>query len=99
MIKNLLENPVVRVVELMPDDSHKSFYGKAKVITLKDGTELLQSYKTIVLVKEKTGKLLKTWGGYSATTQRHIKAFAKLNKSETQALESSNENFSVYIRG
>ena len=57
-------------------DSRKSFYGKAKVIVLDDGTIQLQSYNTIV-GKIRGGKYYQLWDGKSQTTTRHIKEFKK----------------------
>ena len=60
-------------INLIPTDSHKSFYGKAKVITY-GGTTYLKSYDTIVC-SIVGGKFNRIWDGWSATTQRHINAF------------------------
>lgn len=57
-------------------DSRKSFYGKAHVIELDDGTKQLQSYDTIV-GEIKNGKYFQLWDGKSQTTTRHIKEFIK----------------------
>ena len=58
---------------LIPADSHKSFYGKAVVIV--DGNDvLLKSYNTIV-AKIRNGEFIRTWGGWSATTARHVNSF------------------------
>lgn len=57
-------------------DSRKSFYGKAHVIELEDGTKQLQSYSTIV-GEIKNGKYHQLWDGKSQTTTRHIKEFIK----------------------
>lgn len=59
-------------------DSRKSFYNKAKVIETDDGELWLQSYSTIVL-KIINGSPVRTWGGYSATTMRHVNEFLKQN--------------------
>ena len=69
-----------KVVELMPKDSHKSFYGKARVIVEDDGTETLISYSTAVVKRYPSGNLVRLWDGWSATTGRHIAAFCGLNK-------------------
>jgi hypothetical protein len=71
---------------LIPTDSHKSFYGKAEVITLKNGTRLLLSYSTIVAGITKSGKAFRSWCGWSATTGRHIKSFMGMNKKEWESL-------------
>ena len=73
--------------ELAPCDSHKSFYGKAKVIETEDGFRFLKSYDTIVACEDKDGKIHKLWDSWSATTGRHINAFCGLNKSEWAKLE------------
>ena len=57
-------------------DSRKSFYGKAKVLILDDGTIQLQSYDTIV-GEIREGKYCQLWDGKSQTTTRHIKEFKK----------------------
>lgn len=56
-------------------DSRKSFYKKAKVITLEDGITALKSYNTIVVKIIGTRPLVTDT--YSATTLRHIKEFLK----------------------
>lgn len=66
--------------ELPPVDGHKSFYGKAVVLAHDDGTEVLRSYKTEVMRRNPDGTLVRLWGGWSATTGRHIKAFCGLDK-------------------
>ena len=65
---------MILTVELQPNDGRKSFYGKAKVVQLDNGTVALQSYSTIVGRIEK-GEFVRTWSGYSATTMRHVNAF------------------------
>lgn len=67
---------------LMPNDSHKSFYGKAIVIEKDNGEKELISYTTTVMKQTKTGEYIRLWDGWSATTGRHIKAFSGLNKAE-----------------
>ena len=70
--------------KLIPNDSHKSFYGKAKVEHHNFHglrAEVLVSYTTPVLVRM-DDKLYRTWDGWSATTGRHIRAFAGLGKRE-----------------
>ena len=59
---------------LTPNDSHKSFYGKAVCLEI-DGGALLSSYGTIVCGVESDGTFHKFWDGYSATTMRHVNAF------------------------
>ena len=72
---------------LTPNDSHKSFYGKAIVKEYENGVKILQSYKTDVLRIDPDGKLTRLWNGWSATTGRHIKAFAGIGKAEYLKLE------------
>jgi len=69
----------MEIKNLIPNDSHKSFYGKAKVM-VENGVETLLSYDTPILRRE-NGNLKRLWGGWSATTGRHIAAFCGLNKA------------------
>lgn len=71
--------------ELIPTDSHKSFYGKAHVID-KNGVKILISYSTPVAKIDEKGQIYRLWDGWSATTGRHIAAFCGLNKREFNAL-------------
>ena len=57
-------------------DRRKSFYGKAHVIELDNGTKQLQSYDTIV-GEIRNGKYFQLWDGKSQTTTRHINEFKK----------------------
>lgn len=64
--------------ELFPNDSHKSFYGKARVFPYKDGEHsgvILRSYNTFVAAYI-DGEFIRLWDGYSATSMRHINNFA-----------------------
>lgn len=63
------------ISELRPNDSHKSFYGKALILTKDNGDTVLRSYSTEVCKVTKDGKFVKLWDGYSATTMRHINSF------------------------
>lgn len=72
---------------LAPDDSHVSFYKKARVYVSDDGTETLVSYNTPVMEKAPDGTLKRLWGGWSATTGRHIKAFCGIRKAEWVKME------------
>ena len=76
----------MKVYELTPNDGRKSFYGKAVVTVAEDGTETLYSYGTKIISRLTDGTLKKHWNGYSATTQRHIKAFCGLNKAQYMEL-------------
>lgn len=79
-----------RMYEL-PSYDRKSFYGKAFVIE-KNGVIYLRSYNTIVAKIEK-GVFIRVWGGYSATTMRHVNSFLihhgcrKISKKEWEAME------------
>lgn len=64
-----------RIFQLSPNDSHKSFYGKAWVKECSNGEKLLQSYNTVVCMIDAQGHFKRLWHGWSATTQRHINAF------------------------
>lgn len=77
---------MMNVYELKPTTRQKSFYGKALVIVSDDGTRLLKSYDTIVLKRKASGELVRTWQSWSATTGKHIAAFAGINKTEYLAL-------------
>lgn len=59
---------------LSPVDSHKSFYNKC-FVEQSDNTMVCYSYNTPV-ASFKAGKFSRLWSGYSATTMRHINAFA-----------------------
>lgn len=71
----------IRTAALLPRDSHKSFYGKAIVTSFDDGTDVLRSYATDVIRRNADGTLTRLWGGWSATTGRHIAAFCGINKA------------------
>lgn len=73
-LKILYGAKVENIFELIPTDSRKSFYGKAKVIETEKGLYLL-SYDTIVCALLEDTYFVKYWAGYSATTMRHINAF------------------------
>ena len=78
----------MNTVNLMPTDSHKSFYGKARVMRSDDGTITLISYTTQVCRINPDGKFEKLWYGYSATTMRHIQSFC-----DTFGLESGGQRW------
>lgn len=80
--------------------NQKSFYGKAKVTVSYNGDGMglvLESYDTqVVIVKiEKGGMpyIMRLWGGYSATTMRHVneflmqEGFTKLSARVWRAME------------
>ena len=64
----------IRKYSLIPNDNHKSFYGKAVVREFEHGS-VLMSYGTPVVAVDKSGKIHRLWDGYSATTMRHVNAF------------------------
>lgn len=72
---------------LMPTDGRKSFYNKAFVEIDNAGNETLYSYNTPIIKRLVSGELVRLWGGWSATTGRHIAAFCGLNKAGFLALE------------
>ena len=76
----------MKVYQLTPQDSHKSFYGKAKVL-VKNDTETLVSYNTPVIRRYGNGKLERLWSGWSATTGRHVAAFCGINKKQYEDME------------
>lgn len=65
----------MKIFELTPFDSHKSFYGKCKVIEQGNGDAVLISYNTEIAKITSDRKFSRIWGGKSQTTSRHIKAF------------------------
>lgn len=64
------------VTELKPVSNQKSFSGKALLHWEEHGI-YLQSYETIVAYVDDSKVLHRLWGGYSATTQKHIDAFSR----------------------
>lgn len=86
----------MKMYEPSPTDGRKSFYGKARVEVMDDGTETLFSFNTAVMRKMPDGKLVRLYDGWTQTTGRHIKAFCGLTKSEYDkmpvAAEGGNDN-------
>lgn len=74
-------------MELKPTDGRKSFYGKAYVEILENGTKILTSYETKIMMIFPNGSMYRLWDGWTLTTGRHIKAFCGLNKSEFMNLD------------
>lgn len=60
---------------LSPADGRKSFYGKCYVKGC-PGYYALFSYGTLIL-EYVNGEIIRQWGGYSATTMRHVNAFMR----------------------
>lgn len=77
---------MMKMRELFPMDGHKSFYGKAMVAEMPDGSEVLLSYGTPIIKRLASGALERLWYGWTATTGRHIKAFCGINKAEFTAM-------------
>lgn len=76
---------VVREYEITPSDSRKSFYKKARVREYASGARVLFSYGTPVIA-DIDGEYIDLWGGWSATTGRHIASFCGINKAGWRAL-------------
>jgi len=74
-VKTILEG--YREFELKPRNQ-KSYYGKAIIIACNNGNIYLQSYETIVCMIDQSGNFKRLWGGYSATTAKHIDSFRRL---------------------
>ena len=68
----------MKIYELEPTYGRKSFYGKAKVIEKDNGETVLLSYNTEVCKITESGEFIRLWGGYSATTMRHVNSFVQL---------------------
>ena len=67
----------MKTIELKPRyDRAASFYKKASII-IDNETAYLRSYNTIVCSIDKNGNFRRHWGGYSATTMRHVNEFLK----------------------
>lgn len=91
--KQLKEKYGAEATALKPNDSHKSFYNKAYILDFGRYQKLL-SYDTIVLVHDtETGEYYRTWHNHTATTGRHIIAFAGLRKHEYLALPYVQDTF------
>lgn len=72
----------MKIYELKPTTTQKSFGGKAQVYIDFDGSETLYSYGTPIITRHTDGTLEKLWDGWTATTGKHIKSFCGLNKQE-----------------
>lgn len=68
----------MKTYELQPNDNRKNFYGKAIVIEKDNGEKVLLSYDTEVCKVTSGGQFVRLWGGYSATTMRHVNSFLDL---------------------
>lgn len=75
-LDKFLTGNVESVTELQPLNSNqKSFYSKAHVISLDNGTKVLQSYDTYVATVLPNGRYVQN-DRYSATTGKHENEFA-----------------------
>ena len=85
-MKNL---KTIKVYDLVPTNGRKSFYGKAKIKVLENGSEVLQSYDTDIIERTSNGRLylLCDESKLSMTTCTHIKSFCGLNKKMTLELQ------------
>ena len=71
----------MKMYDLIPNNGHKSFYGKAKVAFLDDGKEVLYSYNTPIVERSSDGTLKRLYSAEpSMTTCAHIKSFCGLDK-------------------
>ena len=77
----------MKIYELKPTTSQKSFYGKAIVQVDSNGNETLYSYNTPIIKKYVDGTYKKLWDGWTATTGKHIRSFCGLSKVEFIELE------------
>lgn len=95
---------MVCIKELLPlADNRKSYYGKAYVYETPKGW-LLRSYDTFVALVTRNGKFIRIWGGYSATTMRHVNSFTWMyvpgrpgGKAWWDSLPVKNVNVSAFI--
>ena len=88
-----------KATEIIPCNNQKSFYGKA-IQTETANTYYLKSYNTIVCsIDKETGEFSRHWGGYSATTAKHINAFRTMhgfdtiNKNEWVSLPTKEDRY------
>lgn len=91
----------MKVYELKPTTSQKSFYGKAIVQVDNNGNETLYSYNTPIIKKYVDGTYKKLWDGWTATTGKHIRSFCGLSKAEFMGLDQGVYNmkkFNAIIR-
>lgn len=65
----------MKIYDLPCLDRRKSFYGKARIKETENGEKVLQSYNTEVCKINVNGQFVRMWGGYSATTMRHVNSF------------------------
>ena len=71
-------NGKLTVDDLNGGNVQRSFYGKARIATYKNGRTFntyLISYNTAVCMLDSAGRFIRLWNGYSATTAKHIERF------------------------
>ena len=71
-------NGKLTVDDLNGGNVQRSFYGKARIATYKNGRTFntyLISYNTAVCMLDSAGRFIRLWNGYSATTAKHIARF------------------------
>lgn len=79
---------MTQLFELMPKNGRKSFYGKAIVMLMDNGDQILYSYGTKIMIKSaKNGQYKRFYDDWTTTTGTHIKSFSGLNKQEFLKLE------------
>lgn len=72
--------------EVTPMGYQKSFCGKAWEIPVGDGYELVSYSTKVAKLKFKGGfeyELMRLWGGWSATTMRHVNAWLQWHHMPT----------------
>lgn len=77
------------IIDLKPNNGCSSFWGKAKILTLNNGDEILLSYNTPILLKNsKTNTYARLCGekALTKTTMLHVNSFSELNKKEVLKL-------------
>ena len=93
---------MVKNYELTPTGRQKSFYGKAIIMDYSEdtGNIFLRSYSTVVCCYNvRTKEFNRIYGGYSATTMRHIDSFRNnygLNNIGKHMWESLEVNKDIY---
>ena len=76
--------------EYIPPCDRKSWYGKCRV-DVYEGGEVLISYNTAVMFKDREGRFINLWG-WSATTGRHERMWSGLGKKQVEALPSGSKD-------
>ena len=79
---------ITKVYNLAPTNGRKSFYGKAKVLMLNNGSEVLQSYNVNIIEKRKDGTFIRLCDPekLSMATCTHTKSFCGLTKKQVESL-------------